>query len=60
MCAAGFFLVTEEQCDAPQTGQTNQAEDHSTEQRGLSTEQEGHQIKAEQTDAAPAQFYPKA
>ena len=55
MCAAGFFLMTEEQGNAPKTGQSHQAENDAAEQRGLSAKQESNNVEAEQADAAPVQ-----
>ena len=52
MCAAGFFLMTEEQGNAPKTGQSHQAENDAAEQRGLSAKQESNNVEAEQADAA--------
>lgn len=53
--ARGLLAVPEEQCDAPDSGQTHQCVDHAGQHGHLSAAEKGHRVKAEQADAAPVE-----
>ena len=52
---SGFGIRSEEQCNAPQTGQSNQRVNDSGKEGELSAAEEGNRIKAKQSDTAPVQ-----
>ena len=54
-CVAGFLALPEQERDAPESGDADQCVDDSAEGRHLSAAQEGHNIEAENSDAAPVQ-----
>jgi hypothetical protein len=50
-----FLPVPEQQCDAPQSGQSHQRVNDAGQNGHLAAKEERHRVKAEQADAAPVQ-----
>ena len=52
---ARFFVGAEQQCDAPDACKTYQRVNDSRQKSGLTAQEKGHGVEAEQADSAPVQ-----